>query len=67
MRSAFIVTYLVRLPTTGLLARKNFRLARHSSRTEQIAEPDLINHNLPLLCPPLPLKHPNLDIYTVWL
>jgi len=28
--SAFLVTYLVRLPTTGLVARNNFRLARHS-------------------------------------
>src|SRR5438445_5500878 len=27
---AFLGTYLVRLPTTGLLARNNFRFARHS-------------------------------------
>lgn len=39
----------------------SFRLARHSSRTEQISGPDLIRHKFPLLCPPLPLGQSRLD------
>ena len=31
-RSAFLITYVVKLPRSRLLARNNFRLARHTSR-----------------------------------
>jgi hypothetical protein len=31
-----LVTYLVKLPTTGLLARNNFRLCRHPGTVDKL-------------------------------